>query len=261
MTDETILERVRKLLAKAEDRAATPAEAEAFSLKAEELMAKHSIDMAMIADIRLQDKVVMRTIDLFTPHLDHQASLLYNVAKALGVKGAYVSQRHLNPDWDGTASGKYVATLGLIGFETDVEWVETLFTSLAMQRVNALTAALREKNRSSVDWKRNENGRTFAKAFNFGFCKTVVARLNATRKTAVDTAQAAMPSGTSVALVLVSRDEQVEKEYRVHFPFAKERHTSVKLASRNGLSAGQAAGSAANIARGSVGGAGRALNA
>ena len=43
------LARVRKLLAKAEDTAVTPQEAEAYTAKAAELMASYGIDRAMLA--------------------------------------------------------------------------------------------------------------------------------------------------------------------------------------------------------------------
>jgi Protein of unknown function (DUF2786) len=45
----TLLERVRKLLAQAEDSAVTAAEAEAFNAKAAELIARHGIDGAHLA--------------------------------------------------------------------------------------------------------------------------------------------------------------------------------------------------------------------
>ncbi len=45
-SDNAQLERIRKLLAKAEARGVTPAEAEAFTAKAAELMARYGIDRA-----------------------------------------------------------------------------------------------------------------------------------------------------------------------------------------------------------------------
>ena len=55
MTTETpdkLLDRVRKLLAKAEDASVTPPEAEALTAKAAELMAKYGIDRALLAAAR-----------------------------------------------------------------------------------------------------------------------------------------------------------------------------------------------------------------
>ncbi|MGZ5400302.1 MAG: DUF2786 domain-containing protein, partial [Nocardioides sp.] len=46
---DTMLVRVRKLLTKAEDPAATTQEAQAYTAKASELMAAHGIDRALLA--------------------------------------------------------------------------------------------------------------------------------------------------------------------------------------------------------------------
>ena len=47
--DDSLLARVRKLLAMAEDPACTAAEAEAFTTKATELIAKYGVDRALLA--------------------------------------------------------------------------------------------------------------------------------------------------------------------------------------------------------------------
>jgi len=49
---DKLLDRVRKLLAKAEDESCTPPEAEALTAKAAELMAKYGIDRALLAAVR-----------------------------------------------------------------------------------------------------------------------------------------------------------------------------------------------------------------
>jgi hypothetical protein len=71
MTSEnTLLERVRKLLAKAEAAGVTPAEAQAQALtaKAAELMAKYGIDRALLAAARPEtDKPGDRVIDIPNP--------------------------------------------------------------------------------------------------------------------------------------------------------------------------------------------------
>jgi hypothetical protein len=47
-----ILDRVRKLLAKAEDEGCTPEEAEALTAKAADLMARYGIDRALLGAVR-----------------------------------------------------------------------------------------------------------------------------------------------------------------------------------------------------------------
>jgi hypothetical protein len=67
-SDNTLLERVRKLLAKAEAGGTTPAEAEALTAKAAELMAKYGIDRALLAAARPEtDQPADRVIDIANP--------------------------------------------------------------------------------------------------------------------------------------------------------------------------------------------------
>jgi len=247
MTDENILNKVRALLNKAES-TDFPEEAEAFSAKAEELMVRHAIDMAMLAetDPGKSDRIVSREVRIENPHLTIKGAFLYQLAKTLGVRGAYRCTKRLDKD------GKtYYSIMGLVGYETDVDWVETLFTSLELQRINALTQGLRAK-------RSQEHGRTFTQSFNEAYRQTVVSRVKQTRATAVATT-APTTSGKSTALVLVAREEQVDAEYRRAFPNVRESHRRVRYNSASGYQSGQAAGSTANIARGSLSGAKRAL--
>ena len=81
---EAILVKVRKLLAKAEDEACTPAEAEAFTAKAAELIAKYGIDAALLADTEPEtDRVGDRVIVLDAPYALDKACLLFSVAGPL----------------------------------------------------------------------------------------------------------------------------------------------------------------------------------
>ena len=76
MTD-ALLARVRKLLAKAEDPACTPAEAEAFTAKATELIAKYGVDQALLAEADpARDPVGDRVVALDPPYALDKAGLL-----------------------------------------------------------------------------------------------------------------------------------------------------------------------------------------
>jgi hypothetical protein len=75
------LERVRKLLAQAEDSGVTAAEAEAFNAKAAELIARHGIDAALLAaNGRTRDEIGHRVIPMHNPHARDKAHLLTCVA-------------------------------------------------------------------------------------------------------------------------------------------------------------------------------------
>ena len=79
-----LLARVRKLLAKAEAEGVTPAEAEALTAKAAELMAKYGIDRALLAARRPEtDHPADRKLDIDNPWARVQAHLLCGLASAL----------------------------------------------------------------------------------------------------------------------------------------------------------------------------------
>src|SRR2546423_11457106 len=85
--DDAILAKVRKLLAKAENEACTQAEAEAFTAKAAELIAKYGIDRALLADTQPDtDRIGDRVIVLDAPYARDKAGLLHTVATALRCK-------------------------------------------------------------------------------------------------------------------------------------------------------------------------------
>ena len=79
-----LLDRVRKLLAKAEAECVTAAEAQALTAKAAELMAKYGIDRALLAARRPEtDRPDNRIVQLYNPWARVQAHLLCGLAAAL----------------------------------------------------------------------------------------------------------------------------------------------------------------------------------
>jgi len=95
MTSETtLLDRVRKLLAKAEAEGVTPHEAEALTAKAAELMARYGIDRAMLAATRPEtDQPGNRIIDIANPWAQVRAHLLAGLAGAMRCQCILLSPR------------------------------------------------------------------------------------------------------------------------------------------------------------------------
>lgn len=120
------LTKIRALLAKAESTEFT-AEAEAFTAKAQDLMTRHSIDEALLADeTGLNFEVAGLRVLIDHPYASEKASLLHVVAKANRSRSV----------WSDFASH---ATL--LGAPTDVSQVEMLFTSTLVQATRAMTQA------------------------------------------------------------------------------------------------------------------------
>src|SRR6476646_5550505 len=81
--DESVLHKVRALLAKAE---ATPfdAEAEAFTNKAQELIARYRIDRALLdrANARKRESPILRRVGVESPYVRAKYVLLSRIAEA-----------------------------------------------------------------------------------------------------------------------------------------------------------------------------------
>ena len=216
MTDR-LLERVRKLLAKAESPACTPAEAEAFTAKAAELIAKYGVDQAVLAgaDPAL-DPVGDRVVTVEPPYSRDKAGLLGAVAIALRCKVVHLERR-------GTAR------VHLFGHRADLERVELLFTSLLVQAAHGLAAA----RVPAFD-----HPAAFRRSWLVGFTEAVRARLTAAE-------QAAAAAAPGAALVLVDRTERVERRRDETYP--KLTRLGPRRLAGTGRGQGYAAGRTADL--------------
>ncbi|MCC3779970.1 DUF2786 domain-containing protein [Streptomyces sp. UNOB3_S3] len=129
-----MLGRVRALLAKAES-TLFPEEAEALSAKAQELMARHSIDEALLAAgaAAAGDGPGACRIGVEGPYESAKALLLDAVAAA----------NHCQAVW----SSEYGFST-VVGFDADLELVELLYTSLLVQATTAMGRAADDLPRS-----------------------------------------------------------------------------------------------------------------
>lgn len=170
-----MLTRIRALLAKAEA-TGFPEEAEALTTKAQELMARHSIDEALLA---------ARTHSSGTPGACRiGVDAPYESAKAI-LLDSLASANRCRAVWN---SGLGFTTV--VGFEPDLEAVELLFTSLLVQGTAAMTKA--EAGQRAGGRKRTK---TFRQSFLMAYAQRLGSRL------ADDTARvtAAADAGSRVA--------------------------------------------------------------
>jgi hypothetical protein len=125
-TPDRLLDRVRKLLAKAEADGVTAAEAQALTGKAAELMAKYGIDRALLAARRPEtDRPDNRIVQLYNPWARVQAHLLCGLAAALRC------QCILLP----SPAGQRVH---VFGYASDIERADLLYTSVLVQMWHGL---------------------------------------------------------------------------------------------------------------------------
>ena len=244
-------EKVRKLLTQAEDPGATPEEAATFTAKAQQLMTKYSIDLAMVVDTERADQVVVKVWRVNGPYSAHKLDMVFSAARSNDCRAIYARL------------GGGAHQVSVVGFPHDVDWVQTLTASLDLQLAIALSHATRTK----PEWV---HGRTFSVGFVKGFADEVGERLSRARRQAVADAvssfaaeragagtgagagrpQPATADGVpSVALVLAAKDKRVDDEFKVHFPHVRTLHRYVRLQSWSGYQPGRDAGSRAQLAK------------
>jgi len=224
------LARVRKLLAKAEDTAVTPQEAEAYTAKAAELMASYGIDRAMLAAADpATDVPGDLVVELSAPYARDKADLLWAVAAALRCRG--VLRSGLTP------RGNQL-TMHLFGFRSDLERLELLYTSLLVQIANGLAV-------TRVPF--GEHPAAFRRTWIAGFSYAISQRLAQTERQAADAARVS-PANTgrrSVDLVLADRADVVARHMREAYP--RSRPPSGRRLSGGGYAGGYAAGRRADL--------------
>ena len=196
--DERILSRVRALLAKAES-TTFEAEAEALTSRAQALMARHSIDLALLAATgqNSTEEPTGRRLGIDNPYEGPKAMLLDAVARANRCRTVW-SQR--------------LGFSTAVGFPADLDGVEMLFTSLLVQATRAMMQA---GSRTSA------GGRSRTRAFRQSFLTAFAARIGERLTEATGeqtTAAAAEPGGRNLLPVLAARDHAVTDLVDAMFP-------------------------------------------
>ena len=225
-----LLDRVRKLLAKAEDEGCTPHEAEALTAKAAELMARYGIDRALLGAVRPDtDRPADRVFELDNPWAGVKAHLLAGLASALRCQCILLNRREPG------------SRVHVFGYLSDLERADILFTSLLVQMARALALEpVPAYGGRAKAWRRS---------WMLGYCSAVVARVRAAEEAAVAAASSSAAAGAnghgpSAAVVLADRAVTVRRHAEQAYP--RTRKTRVTY-SGNGYQAGYQEGQKADI--------------
>ena len=200
------LQRIRALLAKAE--ATTfEHEAEAFTAKAQELMARYRIEQALIDSAASESGAEpgSRRIEVPNPYASAKALLLAVIADANGCTAVWSKAR-------GEST--------VFGFPPELTAVDSLFTSLLVQA----TAALQRHGS-----KRDRFGRNRTKRFRHSFLMAFAGRIGERLREVVDetVAQAQAQVGVALVPVLGDRAEAARRAADAAFPSVGRLRTSV----------------------------------
>lgn len=241
-------EKINALLTKAADPAATPAEAESYTAKAEHLMVKWGISDALLdakrkGQRKAAEKIIEKRVRLHGSFVRAEVSLGF--AAGLGLGNVRVLKSN-----GARGEGTMVQYVWFIGYESDVNRAVTLFESLQLQVISA-----RQHWWRTFDEKAHmtNNEQYLAKRqFIISFASTVQARLTAQRSALVEEAS----KDKSTALVLVDRNEKVDEYLESNYKVGKGR--GINGGSYAASTAGRAAGAKANLGGTQVGGGGKA---
>jgi hypothetical protein len=174
--DETVLVRVRKLLAKAES-TQNPHEADAFATKAAELIATHRIDAARLAAAGRTEALTIRSVPIGRGAY---------VRARLALLGAVAGSHDCELVWISTADG---AVAKLAGFTSDLDATVVLYESLHLQAATRMAAVRRSTGAATQRWRR---------AFLFGYAARVGQLLAEARRNVEE--HAPTRSGATTAL-------------------------------------------------------------
>ncbi len=223
---DRLLDRVRKLLAKAEDESVTPPEAQALTAKAAELMAKYGIDRALLAADRPEtDQPASRILDIDNPWARVKAHLLCGLGSALRCQCIMLS---------GTGPG---TRIHVFGYGSDIERTDLLYTSVLIQMWHGLTGA------QVPAW--SSSPRAWRRSWLLGFATAVISRVRDAEHAAASQATApAAPASSRTALVLADRAQVIRGKVEQEYPVTR---TARVTYSGSGYGAGYAQGQRADI--------------
>ncbi|MCE0536716.1 DUF2786 domain-containing protein [Kineosporia rhizophila] len=223
--DERVLSRIRALLAKAEA-TTSEAEAEAFTAGAQERMARHSIDMAMVQAGSegggrgpRGERPATRRIWIDPPYEQSKTVLLNAVASANRTRSVWT---------------KNIGFCTVIGFDADLDAVEALFTSLLVQATSAMTRAGRIEQAGG-----RARSKTFRQSFLAAYAFRIGERLAEITEEQTQAARSEIGDDRLLP-VLASRQQDVEDRFAELFPTVT-RGRSIRVGDHMGWASGRGA--------------------
>lgn len=234
--DERLLGKIRALLAKAESTEFAE-EAEALSARAQELMAKYSIDHALLAaESGRKEEPGGRRIAVDNPYEAPKASLLQTVAQANRCRVVW---------------SKELGLVTVIGFPADLDAVELLFTSLLVQANSAMLRA-----GTKQDAYGRSRTRAFRQSFLVSYAIRIGERLSAASGHAEQQAMAeqaaqqqagASGGGKDLVPFLAARHQAVDDAVDAMFGDTLTRSRAVRATDAEGWQSGRAAADMASL--------------
>ncbi|MEV1014545.1 MULTISPECIES: DUF2786 domain-containing protein [unclassified Micromonospora] len=220
-----MLDRVRALLAKAES-TTFPAEAEALTGKAQELIARHSIDEALLAAGTERGDVPSGVrLGVETPYAGAKALLVQEVAAANRCEAIWSDD---------------LGFTTVLGWPADLVAVELLYTSLLVQATAAMLRGRAERRPGS-----GRRTKVWDESFLNAFALRIGERLRTATDAATEAAGQTEAGADRLLPVLAARGEAVRERLETLFPGVTRHRLSVRDA--EGWSSGTSAADRASL--------------
>jgi hypothetical protein len=224
-TGSPMLDRVRALLAKAES-TTFPAEAEALTAKAQELIARHSIDEALLAaGAERGDQPSGVRLGVENPYAGAKALLVQEVAAANRCEAVWSDD---------------LGFTTVLGWPADLVAVELLYTSLLVQATAAMLRGRAERRPGS-----GRRTKVWDESFLNAFALRIGERLRAATDAATEAAGQTEAGADRLLPVLAQRGEAVRERLETLFPGVTRHRLSVRDA--EGWSSGTSAADRASL--------------
>lgn len=224
--DSAVLQRVTALLAKAESTTFAE-EAEALTTKAQQLMARHAIDMALVEATRRQrdgeaaQVASARRVGVDDPYASPKAMLLQEIAEANRCRSVW---------------SKDFGFSTVFGDEVDLDTTELLYTSLLVQSARAMLGT------SPAGKADAAKTRAFRQSFLVSFATRVGERL---REAVADAVRATDVADSDLLPVLADREAAADRACDDAFPSVRSASTTAN--SSEGWHAGRSAADRAHL--------------
>lgn len=204
MTTQSVEERIRRLLAIAEDCAASPSEREIALERASILMARHSITSLSEPTTRTENvetRVIIIPGGRTTASLAH-AYGIHAIALANGCSTYYTDRR----TWTGQHGGPHIL-VHLVGFPSDLDWLTPLTTAVIAYATTGWTQWCRNNPRRYKPMK-PETRQKVRNGYIQSFASGVARQIHNTRQETI--VEADKTSGHATALIVRDRAGKVK---------------------------------------------------
>jgi hypothetical protein len=239
VADDKIKERIRRMLALAEDERNSPGERKNALARATELIAKHQIDRALLNANQGREEVTFQEWAYSGTYSREKSTLLGWLAKALGMKAVH---------W-GSRAVTYKSHI--YGFPSDLEMLDMLYTSLLLQQTTGLGKA------KVPGYLYGAEVATWRRDWLRSFSNVVYHRVMAAHSRAANTydAEHTGSGNPGAVMVLAGRTDLVTAAYEeAHPELAKKKAGPArKMRHRDAAEQGQEAGRRADIGLTKVG--------